>query len=147
MSDAVTKTKEEPRKFLGAGAYLRYLRDAQQMSRMDIARKAELTEGQLYQIEKKGRASRTELLGIVLRAVGGSAEDLLDLMTPSATAEDGERLAQEWLDKKNQQDINKVMSLVTPENRERILEMIEKIANDPRKLERLLGYGEALSDQ
>jgi transcriptional regulator with XRE-family HTH domain len=80
------------------GTYLRTLREAQELSRAEIARALETNEVQVARIEKGEIDTRGSLLLQFLKVVRGDAEQLTSLMTdPLATESTGRTMAEMYL--------------------------------------------------
>ena len=133
---------------LAAGSYLRTLREARQISRIDVARKHPITESQLYHIEERGRNSRAELVLLALIAVKGNVEHSKQLLLDeTSTIEDGRNLALDWF---NQQNYTAITSALNDNEHplvKRVIEIIGELQGQPDKLAALAGYGERLIEE
>jgi transcriptional regulator with XRE-family HTH domain len=83
-----------------AGAYLRVLRDARGLTQGDIADQLGVSLKTVQRIEGgEGRTLATTLAAFI-DIVRGSPQQVQQLIVaPNGTAEDGERVAQEWLER------------------------------------------------
>ena len=79
---------------IAVGAYLRYLREAQNLQAIDIAEKIGTNQTQVWRIEHWKSDTRGTLLFKLIRAVNGDVNDIEMLIhNPRATQSDGETLA------------------------------------------------------
>lgn len=84
---------------VAVGAYLRTLREAKTLARTTFAYQLSTSESLIESIEKGQTDTRGSFLLLLLHTLGGSPEHVSRLMLDAdATAEDGRRLALEWLD-------------------------------------------------
>jgi transcriptional regulator with XRE-family HTH domain len=83
---------------VAAGAYIRRLRNKLGMSQEDIARALETSQKQVSRWENGEHQPLGAKLNALVALVQGNMSDIMALLSnPSATAEDGERLADTWL--------------------------------------------------
>lgn len=76
------------------GAYVRALRKARGMTRAQLSEIVATSTMHLLRLEHGNTDVRSSLMSYVVRAVGGSLDDVGDLhLNPTASAEDGRRLA------------------------------------------------------
>lgn len=80
---------------LAVGTYIRALRDAQQLSRAEIAHRVGTHESQIVRIEAGEQDTRGSQLIALVQAVGGDFGEVAELMlAESASVEDARTLAQ-----------------------------------------------------
>lgn len=121
------------------GAYLRVLREARQMSREILARKLKTNGSQIERIEAGGIDTRGSLLLRLVDVLKGNVEHLKQLfLDEQATADDGRRLAEEWLAGK---------STSSTSLDEEIEALARSLAADPQRLGQWLGYGQRLLEE
>lgn len=90
-----------------AVAYLRTLREARGLSQEDIARAVDVSVKTVWNWETQPQEIPSTKLAAFLRMVEGSAEDVISLLNQDdATPDDGRRLAQGLLSRKQLEQIN-----------------------------------------
>lgn len=83
---------------IAAGAYIRSVREGRGMTRAELASLLETTETQLFRVESGQQDTRGSSLMRIVSAIGANIKHVYDLlMDESSTAEDGQRLAMQWL--------------------------------------------------
>jgi hypothetical protein len=80
--------------------------------------------------------------------VHASAEHVVSLLVnETATAEDGARLAREWLEQSEQRYLGALDSTSTDDQLHELLDVLRAFRTDPRRLAQLLGYAERLLEE
>jgi transcriptional regulator with XRE-family HTH domain len=130
---------------IAASAYIRTLREARHLSRAKLAAIAGTHESQIERIEKEGQDTRGSLLVAIVRALRGNLNQVGQLMLDvSATAEDGKRLAQEWLVQKgNDRSISCSPDVQLAE----IMALIRQLQVNPVALGHLSRYLDRLTNE
>lgn len=134
---------------VATGAYLWALREAMGLSRDEVAYEANTNGVQVMRIEKGEIDTRGSLLLSIVKTVKGNAEHVAQLLLGDFTAEDGRRLAEQWL---SGSEIKQAETLAAEiRNQGKVAEALEIIrrleALDPAALDRLLSYGQGLLDR
>lgn len=80
---------------IAAGAYIRTLREKRKLTRKVVAERAKTSVSQLFRIEAGQQETRGSLLMDIISAVQGDPDQVAELLaSPTATAEDGRKLAE-----------------------------------------------------
>lgn len=94
-----------------AGAYLRTLREHQGLSRVQVADAAGTSESQLVRIEGGKQDPRGSLWFAIASVLQGSTEQLSELLTTrTLKADDGRRIAEDWLTRDQRRTIEQISS-------------------------------------
>lgn len=121
------------------GAYVRALREARNLSRVDVAVEVETNESQILRLENGTVDTRSSLLLAVIRCVGGRMDDLAQLMLdPFLTAIHGQRLAAQVIDTP--------APAATPPQETDIATIVHALQHD-RRLDLWIGYGYRLIEE
>ncbi len=92
---------------LAIGIYLRTLREARSLSRLEVAEKIQTSEQQIFRIEAGEIDTRGSLLLLFVDAVRGNADDLRRIVVNKlSTAEAGRELARSWLTQTHCESLN-----------------------------------------
>lgn len=117
-----------------AGAYLRLLRNQQGLTQTALAERLKVAGNTIWRIEAGQQQPGGDLLAALLSLLKGSSEYYHTLLQDKqATKDDAARYA-------------KMAQSMTDEELERAVDLFRRLRNDPRALERWLGYGEGLAD-
>lgn len=126
-----------------AGAYLRALRDADGATQQEIADRLGISLKTVQRIEGGDGRTLAPTLAAFVTAVKGNAGHVLALINSvDATTEAAERLATEWHAEQAKFDQAERNARTA-----RAQALIAELEADPRKLDRLLGYGERLIEE
>lgn len=79
----------------------------------------------------------TRITAALIRAARGNLNDVARLSDPETTAEMGQKAALEWLEQ----------NAGSEKRRKEAVALIDELLNDPRKLDRWLGYGRRLLEE
>ena len=133
---------------IAAGAYIRTLREARQISRAQLATAAGTHASQIERIEKGEQDTRGSLLVAIVRAVQGSLDQIARLLLDeTATAEDGKLLAHEWLSQEVQHEIDRFATSIPNDQIADVIAKIEQLQAEPDAIFRLRGYLERLLEE
>ena len=135
---------------IAAGLYLRVLRERKGMTLADVASATRTSESQISRIEKGEQEPRSSLMLRIVRAVGGSMAHLETLLlNDSATAEDGKRYAEAWLQRIYEAAAEEAAAATDEEIEAEIArldELIARLRGKPVIVERIIGYVQGLLD-
>ncbi|MDP9317022.1 MAG: helix-turn-helix domain-containing protein [Chloroflexota bacterium] len=99
------------------GTYIRTLREAHRLSRVDVAVATGTSESQIVRIEAGEQEPRGPLFLKIVNAVRGSADHVMQLvLNESATAEQGQKLAQSWLTEAQQERVERIVTENAPDD-------------------------------
>jgi transcriptional regulator with XRE-family HTH domain len=133
---------------VAAGAYIRTLREARHLSRAKLAALAHTHESQIERIERGEQDTRGSLLIAIVQAVRGNLDQIGRLLLDeAATADDGRRLAQEWLMPKERQVLERFATGIPDEHVAAVITHIGRLQADSEALIRLRGYLERLIEE
>lgn len=113
------------------GAYLRTLRETQQISRAALAAQVGTHESQLVRIEAGDQDTRGSFLLRLISRLKGTADDIAALIEKNATEEEGKSLAQQRLAGRH--------SRLNPQR----IAALERL--DDEQLDRLIALAESIS--
>lgn len=120
---------------IAAGAYLRALRDKKGVSQGKLGELIGVAGNTIWRIEKGKQEPQGAQMVALLAALDGRLDDMQRLLSDAtATADDGERLAQ-FATQIEDGDLDAAISL------------FHRLQGDPKALARWLGYGERLRDE
>lgn len=127
---------------LAAGIYLRTLRDTRNLTREVVARELGVSVQQIKRWEGGGNDPAASAFVRFVEFVGGDIEEASQLLSdPDVSAEYARQLA----------EARAKLARMTPEEREstrqRAAALISELEQDPRKLDRWLGYGDRLREE
>jgi len=90
-----------PMSLKATAAYLKLLRENAGISQAELARRTHTSSSQINRLEDAKGEVRASLMASIVRALNASAEDVITLLVDSsATAESGQKLAMNWLEKR-----------------------------------------------
>lgn len=141
-----------------AGAYIRAVRDARDMSRADVSRATGIHESQIVRIEAGVQDTGYSSFFALIQAVRADASDVLRLIAdPGATAKDASDLADKLvhphkiqgtdpdLDSVIVEEIEQKLHDGHAEQRLRAAQILEQLVNHRELLNDWLRYGEYLT--
>lgn len=121
------------------GAYFEALRGDR--GRAALAADVGTSEMSIWRIEDGTQEPRAELLSALVRTLKAQWSDVERLLSDSgATAEDGKRLAEGLRARLGQADSANA-------RKQEIARLVEELERDPKKLDRLIGYGARLLEE
>lgn len=121
------------------GAYFEVLRGDR--GRAALAADVGISEMSIWRIEDGSQEPRAELLNALVRTLRARWSDVEKLLSDSdATAEDGRQLAISLRSRLEQADSADM-------RKQEINRLIDELERDPKKLDRLIGYGERLLEE
>lgn len=130
-----------------AMAYLRFLREAQDITQAQVARVAGVESKQVYRWERGESEPTASGLAAFVDVVKGKADEVLRLIRdPRATRIDGQSAAERRLAEIKQETYAAVDALTDAEFAE-AMTLYAQLAKDPKALMRWLGYGRRLSEE
>lgn len=113
-------------------AYVRQLRDAQDISRSRLAEIVGTTDNNIWRIEEQGQEPRGGLLLLIVRALNGSLDDAAELLRDDATENEGRRRAMTRLSSKSEIET------------ERSLALAQRVLSDPDLRDALIRVADGL---
>ena len=120
------------------GAYFGNLRIHHGLSRASLAAQLGVSEMSIWRIEKEGQEPRTELLVSLVRVLNAKWHHIEQLASdPDCNEETAQKLATEAYI---------AASELSDDDLQEILNLYERLKDDPRALMRWLGYGQSLGE-
>lgn len=132
-----------------AGAYLWTIRETKKLPRELVAKQIrEITgEGtnavQVMRIEK-GQPTSSATIGAFAEVIGANGDQVMGLLADTETTVDQAReMARNWLKQ------NRIIGTADEQEQRRLdaIRLIDELLDEPKKLDRLLGYGQRLLEE